>query len=94
MGRYGIRKSLKKITFAEDVFGDRIVRGSFENDEYYSQKGVLVREPHRKDRGIKDAFKRNGFKAPNLGVIVKNDIGNPSIIKDSTNRKYRFDDGR
>ena len=94
MGRYGIRESLKKITFAEDVFGDRIVRGSFENPEYYSQKGVLVRDPHRKDRGIKDAFKRNGFKAPYLGVIVENDVENQNIIKDSTNRKYRFDDER
>ena len=35
MGRYGIRESLKKITFAEDVFGDRIVRGSFETLDYY-----------------------------------------------------------
>lgn len=64
----GILKSLKKIVFAEDIFYGRIVRGSFENGEYYSQKGVLVRDKNRKDRGIRLAFKRAGYKAPNLDM--------------------------
>ena len=32
----GILESLKKIVFAKDIFYGRIVRGSFENKEYYS----------------------------------------------------------
>ena len=61
-GESDIRKSLKKITFAEDVLYGRIVRGSFENPEYYSQVDVLVRDPKRKDRGIRKAYKKMDIK--------------------------------
>lgn len=64
----GILESLKKIVFAEDIFYGRIVRGSFETKDYYSQKNVLVRDKNRKDRGIKDSFKEVGYKAPNLNM--------------------------
>ena len=73
-GESDIRKSLKKITFAEDVLYGRIVRGSFENPEYYSQVDVLVRNPKRKDRGIRKAYKKNGHKAPELRIEVENDV--------------------
>lgn len=65
----GILESLKKIVFAEDIFYGRIVRGSFENREYYSQKGLLKDEMNRVDRGgMRHYFKNNGYKAPNLNM--------------------------
>ena len=62
----GISNSLRKEAFAVDLLKDRIVRGSFENSEYYSQKNVLVREKNRKDRGIRQAFKKNKCRAPEI----------------------------
>ena len=59
----GISRSLEKIEFAKDILKDRVVRGSFEKNEYFSRKNVLVRDKNRKDRGIRTAFKRSG-KAP------------------------------
>ena len=67
-GSGGVLSSLQKEVFAKDIFYDRIVRGSFETKEYYSQKNVLVREKNRKDRGIRHAFRDAGFKAPNLDM--------------------------
>lgn len=52
--------------FAVDLLKDRVARGSFERGEYYSQKNVLVREKNRKDRGIRQSFKRNHRKAPQV----------------------------
>ena len=54
----------EKESFAVDWFKDRIVKGSFENGEYYSFKNVLVREKNRKDRGI-----RLEKKVPKLDTI-------------------------
>lgn len=59
-----ITRSLEKIAFAVDILKDRITKGSFESPEWYSQKNVIVRERKRKDRGIRQSFKRNGRKAP------------------------------
>lgn len=61
-----ITKSLEPIRFAVDILKDRIVEGSFESGEYYSQKNVLVREKNRKDRGIRQSFKKHGRKAPQI----------------------------
>ena len=60
---YGISKSLEKIEFDKDILKDRVVRGSCEKGSWYSRKGTIVRDPNRKDRGIRTAFKKSG-KAP------------------------------
>ena len=62
---YGIAKSLEKIEFARDFLKGRDVRGSFEKKEYFSQKNVIVRDKNRKDRGIRQAFRKNGY-APQM----------------------------
>ena len=59
----GITNSLRKEAFAVDLLKDRVVRGSFEKNEYFSQKNVIVRDKNRKDRGIRQAFRKSG-KAP------------------------------
>ena len=61
----GIRRSQEKIEFAKDFLYGRVVRGSFERKEYFSQNNVLVRDRNRKDRGVRQAFRRTG-KAPAL----------------------------
>ncbi|MDO5139219.1 MAG: hypothetical protein Q4D71_12280 [Oscillospiraceae bacterium] len=60
----GISSSLRQEAFAIDLLKDQVTRGSFESGEYYSQKNVLVRERKRKDRGIRQSFKKNNRKAP------------------------------
>lgn len=59
----GIGSSSRKETFAEDVLKNRVARGYFEKNEFYSKQNVIVREKDRKDRGIRKAFKKSG-KAP------------------------------
>ncbi len=59
----GIDRSLEKVVFAKDILKGRDVRGSFEKPEYFSQKNVLVRDKNRKDRGIRQYFRKTG-KAP------------------------------
>ena len=51
----------EKVVFAKDIFKNRIVRGSFENPEHYSQKNVLVR-CKRKDRNIRKTKKASSLK--------------------------------
>ncbi len=91
----GILRSLKKIVFAEDIFYGRIVRGSFENGEYYSQKGVLVRDKNRKDRGIRLAFKRAGYKAPNLDMpLIRKGTENQNNRQQNISwKKHKFGSG-
>ena len=58
-----IERSREKVEFAKDILKGREVRGSFEKPEYFSQKNVIVRDKNRKDRGIRQYFRKTG-KAP------------------------------
>jgi len=64
----GIERSLEKVDFAKNILKGRDVRGSFEKPEYFSQKNVIVRDKNRKDRSIRQQFRRTG-KAPALLYI-------------------------
>lgn len=59
----GIVRSQEKLVFARDILKDRVVRGSFEKKEYFSQKNVIVRDRNHKYKGLRQYFRRNG-KAP------------------------------
>ena len=56
----GISKSLEKIEFAKDILKDRVVRGSFEKNEYFIQYNIFKRK-HKNE--IRQSFRKTG-KAP------------------------------
>ena len=84
----GITKSLEKVEFARDILKGRIVRGSFETGEYYSQKNVIVRDKNRKDRGIRQEFKRRGY-APSMSGYTGEKIQRETIQEENCNRKSK-----
>ena len=62
----GISRSTEKVVFAK-YRENRMEceKGSWEKLEMLSQKNLLIRDPDRKDRGIREDFKKHG-KAPNM----------------------------
>ena len=82
----GIKKSLEKIEFAKDILRGRVVRGSFEKGEYFSQKNVIVRDKNRKDRGIRQAFRRTGL-APRVASCPGERLHNVDKPKQLTKRR-------
>ena len=63
----GISRSTEKVVFAK-YRRNRMEceKGSWEKREMQSQTNTLIRDPNRKDRGIRKYFKEHGYKAPNL----------------------------